>query len=69
MRVYNSVWADILIANLKKQPRCVFCCQTIPLTSSGIPEKSFSYNYGAYIDFDDFSVNWNSIDINCGSDT
>lgn len=68
MRVYQYNWVDILISQLKQDPYCIFCCQTIPLNSIGDVKPNFTFNYGAYVDIPSFEIKWNEIDIDTQSD-
>jgi glycosyltransferase involved in cell wall biosynthesis len=62
MRIYQKDWIPKLIESLKRNKESIICCQTIPLNENGIVKNNYRLNYGAYIDFKDLSVKWNSID-------
>ncbi len=60
MRVFQNNWVEVIIKELQENQRAVFCCKTLALDEEGnLPEKKKKMEgCGAYLDFDDLSVNW-----------
>lgn len=60
MRSFQNNWITLLLAELYKDSRALFCCKTAMLNEQGNLTLNGvnDYGYGAYIDFENLSVNW-----------
>ena len=60
MRVYQSDWVNILINELQKDKRTLFCCKTKLLNKNGelSPKDINAHGFGAYFDFNNLLVPW-----------
>jgi glycosyltransferase involved in cell wall biosynthesis len=60
MRVFQNDWLAILVDELEKDSRALFCCKNIVLNENGeiSSDASNTSGYGAYIDFENLSINW-----------
>jgi glycosyltransferase involved in cell wall biosynthesis len=60
MRVYQNNWVTLLLNELRKDKRSLFCCKTMMLNTQGeiVSDAVKSYGFGAHINFENLSVNW-----------
>lgn len=62
MRAFTPNWTSILINELKKDMRAVFCCQTVSIDKNGTITNPRAKGYGVHIDFNNLLCDWNNID-------
>lgn len=63
MRVFTPDWASIILEELKKDKRAVFCCQTVAINREGVQTNPRAKGFGAHIDFSNLTYDWNSKDL------
>lgn len=57
MRVYQRDWGEILVRELEKDPKSLFCASTLSLDKDGMPNVE-NLGYGSRIDFQDLNAPW-----------
>lgn len=63
MRVFTHNWVAIILNELQKDKRAVFCCPTVGLNPKGIPIRPGKRGLGVFLNMTDLSYNWNTTDL------
>lgn len=67
MRVYQRDWVEILVRELEKERKCLFCTSTLSLDKDGV-QNTDNLGYGSRIDFQDLSAPWMTDEVDNSDD-